>query len=623
MISRILFRPRAPGPRTALGSCTPLVLVGLLLVGWTPALRAQSQSTRASALSLVKTTNYTQTSGRGATLSNYAIRSVVTLATVPTVSVGATLEAPGGLTDEFVRVDSDTLEFYQNYSTAAVLDARYPNGSYIIRLRGPLASTYGFQLPAIVRPSPVEIANFDALQSIATPDRVTIAFSPGPGALATDLLLLVIESLDHSFLYSSLETGMLLNVLTPELTVSLPPGQRFTAEVLCFRGQVTTSPGSSTYSTTLGATSSNRFSLATQFPAPAIATQPAHQTVISDGATTLSVTAAGYGPLSYQWRLNGTDIRGATTATLRLENVQSTAAGDYSVVVTNPGGTVTSQTATLTVIRNARLVNLATRGQAGPGSEALMAGFVISGSGSKTVLVRAIGPGLTDFGLSTSEVLTDPTLSLVAAGGEVMAKNDDWEQAELAPLRAATTAAGAFPLRPNSKDAALLLRLPAGAYTGSVSGKGDVAGIAMVEVYDVDPPGVGPRLVNLATRATVGPGAQVLIPGFVVTGDTPRRYLLRGIGPTLSLFNLTGALPDPQLTLFQGGVELRSNDDWSLDATAAESATAAGQVGAFSLPPNSRDSAFLLTLKPGAYTFQLAGKGAATGVALVEVYELR
>jgi hypothetical protein len=144
----------------------------------------------------------------------------------------------------------------------------------------------------------------------------------------------------------------------------------------------------------------------------------------------------------------------------------------------------------------------------------------------------------------------------------------------------------------------------------------------MVEVYDVDLPGVGPRLINLATRTTVGPGAQILIPGFVVSGDTTRKYLLRGVGPTLSVFNQTGILQDPMLTVFHGNISIYHNDDWSSDINAGETSTVFARVGAFNLPPNSQDAAFVVALPPGAYTFQLTGKGDAPGLALVEVYEI-
>jgi hypothetical protein len=128
------------------------------------------------------------------------------------------------------------------------------------------------------------------------------------------------------------------------------------------------------------------------------------------------------------------------------------------------------------------------------------------------------------------------------------------------------------------------------------------------------------QFVNLSTRAFVGTADGVLIPGLVIGGTTPRRVLVRAIGPTLATFGVTGTLADPVLTVFRGATTLASNDNWQDQANAAAVATAALGSGAFALPAGSKDAALLLTLEPGAYTFRVAGAGNSTGVALVEVY---
>lgn len=130
------------------------------------------------------------------------------------------------------------------------------------------------------------------------------------------------------------------------------------------------------------------------------------------------------------------------------------------------------------------------------------------------------------------------------------------------------------------------------------------------------------RLGNLATRALVGAGDQVLIPGFTVTGTGQMRVLLRAVGPTLAAFGVTGVLADPQVTLFAGTTVVAGNDNWGSAANAAEVAAAAAQVGAFALGSGSRDAAMLVTLPPGSYTAGVSGVGGTTGTALVEVYVL-
>jgi hypothetical protein len=127
-----------------------------------------------------------------------------------------------------------------------------------------------------------------------------------------------------------------------------------------------------------------------------------------------------------------------------------------------------------------RLVNLSARAQVGPGGEALIAGFVIAGTVPKTLLIRGIGPSLTKFGVAGA--LVDPTLELYS--GQVRVDtNDDWGGRET--MGAAFAAVGAFNLASDSKDAALLLTLPPGAYSAQVSAPGGTSGVALVEVYEV------------------------------------------------------------------------------------------------------------------------------------------
>lgn len=187
---------------------------------------------------------------------------------------------------------------------------------------------------------------------------------------------------------------------------------------------------------------------------------------------------------------------------------------------------------------------------------------------------------------------------------------------------------GAFPLAAGSADAALLANLEAGSYSASVTSSNGATGVALVEVYDAGPAGtsLGTRLVNISTRGRVGAGDDLLIAGIVVSGNAPKRLLVRAIGPTLGDFGVGGALLDPVLTVLDGQTIVASNDDWASSgpgtATPAMIAAAATKVGAFALPVASKDSCMLLSLPPGSYTATVAGKSGSTGVALVEVYEI-
>ncbi len=130
------------------------------------------------------------------------------------------------------------------------------------------------------------------------------------------------------------------------------------------------------------------------------------------------------------------------------------------------------------------------------------------------------------------------------------------------------------------------------------------------------------RLVNISTRAQVGTGGNILIAGFVVGGAGTTgsdRLLVRGSGPALSAFNVTGLLPDPQLQLYSGATVLASNSGWG---GSAQIAAAAAAVGAFAwTDPTSHDSALLQTLAAGPYTAQISGASGDAGVALAEVYD--
>ena len=259
----------------------------------------------------------------------------------------------------------------------------------------------------------------------------------------------------------------------------------------------------------------------------------------------------------------------------------------------------------------ARLVNISTRGSVGTDANNLFGGFVISGA-SKTVLVRAIGPGLGAFGVPGT--LPDPTLSVYDSKNVVVASNDNWNAADNVTFGQV----GAFPLPANSKDAVVVATLPPGAYSAQISGLGNPnTGVAILEVYDVSG---GGQLVNIATRLQVGTGANAAVAGFVVSpGSGTRKLLVRGIGPALGTFGLQGFLPDPRLVVFDGNATVVASA--VANGTVAALASATGQAGAFAA--TTGDAATIITVSPGNYTVQLSGNsGSTSGVGLIEVYDI-
>jgi len=145
-----------------------------------------------------------------------------------------------------------------------------------------------------------------------------------------------------------------------------------------------------------------------------------------------------------------------------------------------------------------------------------------------------------------------------------------------------------------------------------------------MEAYDASTQPTAARLINISARTNVGTGASILIAGFTIKGDAPKTVLIRGIGPGLSQFGVTGVLAAPQLALFRSSdtAQLQQNAGWLTAPNAAQIGLTAAQVGAFALPATSADSAILTTLDPGSYTAQVSGVGSTTGVALVEIYEV-
>jgi DNA-binding beta-propeller fold protein YncE len=288
------------------------------------------------------------------------------------------------------------------------------------------------------------------------------------------------------------------------------------------------------------------------------------------------------------------------------------------------GGTLTGAiAATVTgasdaALQRQRLVNISSRARVATGDAVAIAGFVIAGEDSKPVLIRAVGPTLGAAPFSVPGALAAPRLELYR-GATSLAVNTGIA-ANRAAIDAAGVQAGAFALGAAGTDAAIVTTLAPGNYTAIVSSATNTAGVALIEVYDLSAPAVGQKLLNIATRAAAGTNENTLIAGFVVPAGSTKRVLIRGVGPGLTPFGVTGVLAQPVLALLNGSTVVATNTNWNTSTDAALITTASAQVGAFGLANN--DSALIATLAPGNYTAQVTGVGGATGVALIEVYEL-
>jgi hypothetical protein len=238
----------------------------------------------------------------------------------------------------------------------------------------------------------------------------------------------------------------------------------------------------------------------------------------------------------------------------------------------------------------------------GTGANVLIGGFIVTGTESKPVIVRGIGPSLPLPGK-----LLDPTLELHDSSGATIGFNDNWGQS---PDSAAIAESGVAPA--NANESAILMSLSPGSYTVVLAGANQTTGTAVVEVYDLDT-AVDSNLANISTRASVRTGDDVLIGGLIVVGTSDTNLIVRAIGPSL---NLPGAIADPTLELRDAsGTLLASNDNWrSTQETAILNTGVA--------PTRDAEAAIVASFPPGSYTAIVRGANATSGVAVVEVYQL-
>ena len=268
--------------------------------------------------------------------------------------------------------------------------------------------------------------------------------------------------------------------------------------------------------------------------------------------------------------------------------------------------------ATTIVDTNSRLINIATRGWAGAGDSVMIAGFVISGTQPKKVLITAKGPVLATAGVP--DVLADPNLTLYDSTGKPLQFNENWQSAS----NASEVAALGRGMRTDfPQEAALLTTLNPGAYTAIVRGAGTTTGNALVEVFDEDSSSTS-KLINIATRGWAGTGDSVMIAGFVISGSQNKKVLITAKGPVLATAGVPDVLADPNLTLYDStGKPIQFNENWQSASNASEVA-ALGRGMRADFP---QEAALLTTLNPGAYTAIVRGAGTTTGNALVEVFE--
>jgi hypothetical protein len=324
------------------------------------------------------------------------------------------------------------------------------------------------------------------------------------------------------------------------------------------------------------------------------------------------------------------------------------------VVASNSNGSTTSSAATVSVNVSSFLYNISTLGYVGPTtSQSLVGGFYTTGSGSKNIVVRGIGPNLAVVQPSLSGMaLATPSLTLYNATSAV-GTNTAWGGGQTLTNAFNTVFAPVFAA--NSKDTAFYMNVPAGpgiGYTAEIDGAGGTSGVAQIEVYDYDSYIGTPasRLINISTRGYVGASGglstatgisryQYLDAGFYVIGNTAQSLLIRAVGPGVAAVFPGQNLTKTKLTLYDSsGNIIATNSGWGNAPVLGNSTVAAGiqpattaimnSVYAGTIAVGSNDSAMVVTLPTGnsgvaGYTVTVtSADNTAAGIALVEVYNL-
>jgi phospholipase/lecithinase/hemolysin len=257
------------------------------------------------------------------------------------------------------------------------------------------------------------------------------------------------------------------------------------------------------------------------------------------------------------------------------------------------------------VLPMARAENESARVAVGNDDRRAIAGLIITGNVPKKVIIRGIGPSLTQHGVPG--VLADPVLTLFDANHNVIASNDDWQDSQANEI----IMSGLAPM--DAHESAIVAELLPGAYTAVLGGVNSSTGVGLAEVYDLEPSSDA-SFGNLSTRGFVGTGDNVLIGGLSIgSGDNPI-VVVRAIGPTLLDAGIQDALADPILELYNAdGMQVSANDNWKDGQPSAAMATLLD-------PLDDRESLIATTIAPGNYTAIVRGSGDTTGTGLIEAY---
>ena len=273
----------------------------------------------------------------------------------------------------------------------------------------------------------------------------------------------------------------------------------------------------------------------------------------------------------------------------------------------------------------ATLSNLSARSFVQTGDNVMIGGFIVQGPGTKRVIIRAIGPELSQYGVPAP--MADPTLELHDGTGALIGRNDNWQTTIIGGIITHDQVqdiqnSGHAPA--DARESAIIGDLSPGNYTAIVRGVNETTGIALVEVYDIGTDTTS-ILSNISTRSFVQNGDNAMIGGFIVQGTGTKRVIIRAIGPELSQYGVPTPLADPTLELHDGtGALIGFNNDWQHTVIGGIITHDQVQdiINSGHAPGDALESAIIADLPPGNYTAIVGAVNIEVGTALVEVYDL-
>jgi len=503
---------------------------------------------------------------------------------------------PGGTSTALtIPQGSNKYNYSELFTTLAAMNAAFPDGSYTFAVGGASSFTLSFtgdlypNVPQVmggtwnssgqlvVDSTQSNTLNFNTFTAYGTAGALShMQFSISSGDQTT-------VSLSQSYITSTNSA--------PFTSYSIPAGTLAPGSVYFCTLEYDTVPADNTtavsgYTAATVYTTEINFMLVTSgTPSnpPTITQQPSDVTAPIGSNVSFTVNFSGNNNVIVQWFKNGVPLNlngNGNGPNLELSNIQNSDAASYFAVLSNGSGPfVQSNTVTLTI---GAASSSPPSFKVQPVSQTVANGSTVAfdafASGSPSYQWQYNGSPLSNGGDISGA--TGPTLVISGASA---ANGGSY----------ACVASNSF---------------------GSV--QSNSASLAVSTTTDIG------RLVNISCRAQVGTGGNILIAGFAVGGagtTGSESLLIRGSGPALMPFGVTGTLPDPQLELFSGTALLGTNDGWGDNA---QIASTAASVGAFSWgSTTSHDSALLENPSAGPYTAQISGQSGDTGVALAEVYD--